>query len=225
MKDTETTYEPVSSAEDVGVTEHVPATITQKSLNSDLLRLLGRPGWLWWAVFLFDLAVLAVGMVALRNEIVLGIGVAGHTRPVMWASYVTNFVFWVGIAHCGTLVSAILFLFGLLSEQIAVLLRWDLEPGLRLIDLGLYRLGGLPNSSVLPMPARPSTEACRLSRVSVLSSASSAPSSPERPTNDSEGLRGAPYATGRTGGDVGGGRVSADVGPSRSSSLTSPTKR
>jgi len=107
----ETTYEPVMDPEDVGKTEHVPATVTQKSLNRDILRMLQRPGWLWWTVFLLDLAVLAVGMVALRNQFVLGIGVAGHTRPVMWASYVANFVFWVGIAHCGTLVSAILFLF------------------------------------------------------------------------------------------------------------------
>src|SRR6185436_18961711 len=74
-------------------------------------RLVSRPGWLWWTVFLFDLAILAVALVAERNQIVRGIGVAGHTRPVMWASLITNFVFWVGIAHCGTLVSAILFLF------------------------------------------------------------------------------------------------------------------
>jgi Ni/Fe-hydrogenase subunit HybB-like protein len=107
----DTTYEPAMAADDVGKGEHVPVTVTQKSLNRDLLRMLQRPGWLWWVVFLFDLAVLAVALFALRNQIVYGIGVAGHTRPVMWASYVTNFVFWVGIAHCGTLVSAILFLF------------------------------------------------------------------------------------------------------------------
>ena len=62
-------------------------------------------------LFLLDLSILAVALLAERNQIIHGIGVAGHTRPVMWASYVTNFVFWVGIAHCGTLVSAILFLF------------------------------------------------------------------------------------------------------------------
>jgi molybdopterin-containing oxidoreductase family membrane subunit len=111
QNDEEITYETAMTAEDVGATEHVPATVTQKSLTTDCLRLITRPGWLWWTVFLFDLAVLAVGLVAERNQIVQGIGVAGHTRPVMWASYVTNFVFWVGIAHCGTLVSAILFLF------------------------------------------------------------------------------------------------------------------
>ena len=92
-------------------TTHEPATITQKSLNADVLRMLERPGKIWWGVFLLDLLILAIGMVAERNQIVRGIGVAGHTRPVMWASYVANFVFWVGIAHCGTLVSAVLFLF------------------------------------------------------------------------------------------------------------------
>ena len=111
MSEEEITYETEMTADDVGATEHVPETVTQKSLTADCLRLIQRPGWLWWVVFLFDLAILAVAMVAERNQIVQGIGVAGHTRPVMWASYVTNFVFWVGIAHCGTLVSAILFLF------------------------------------------------------------------------------------------------------------------
>jgi len=107
----EITYEPGAEPEDVGVGEHVPAAMTQKSLNADILRMLDRPGKIWWGVFLLDLLILAIGAVAERNQIVLGIGVAGHTRPVMWASYVANFVFWVGIAHCGTLVSAILFLF------------------------------------------------------------------------------------------------------------------
>jgi predicted ATPase/DNA-binding SARP family transcriptional activator len=42
----------------------------------------------------------------------------------------------------------------LCSEETAVLLRWELEPGLRLIDLGLYRLGDLLNASVFPRPER-----------------------------------------------------------------------
>jgi molybdopterin-containing oxidoreductase family membrane subunit len=100
------------TAADVGASEHLPASVTQKSLNDDILRLLTKmPGPVWWAVFLFDLLVLGVGVMAFRNMVVLGIGVSGHTRPVMWASYIANFVFWVGIAHCGTLVSAVLFLF------------------------------------------------------------------------------------------------------------------
>ncbi len=85
--------------------------ITQASLNDDVLKLISLPGKVWWAVFLFDLAVLAVALVAVRNIIVHGWGVSAFQRPVMWAVDITNFVFWVGIAHCGTLVSAVLFLF------------------------------------------------------------------------------------------------------------------
>lgn len=99
------------TAEEVGVSEHLPATMTQKSLNDDVLRMISWPGHVWWTVFIIDLVILVIGGIALRNEIVLGLGVGGWTRPIMWASYITNFVFWVGIAHCGTLVSAVLYLF------------------------------------------------------------------------------------------------------------------
>jgi len=92
------------------MSEHDPK-LTYKSINADVLRMLEAPGPVWYAVFAFDLLVLLIGGIALRNQIVLGLGNAGYTRPVMWAAYITNFVFWVGIAHCGTLVSAILFLF------------------------------------------------------------------------------------------------------------------
>ena len=42
---------------------------------------------------------------------VQGLGVAGYNPPVMWGVYIVTFVFWVGIAHAGTLISAILYLF------------------------------------------------------------------------------------------------------------------
>jgi molybdopterin-containing oxidoreductase family membrane subunit len=85
--------------------------ITQASLNDDVLKLISLPGKIWWAAFIFDLMVLAVALGAVRNIIVHGWGTSGFFRPVMWAVDITNFVFWVGIAHCGTLVSAVLFLF------------------------------------------------------------------------------------------------------------------
>jgi molybdopterin-containing oxidoreductase family membrane subunit len=85
--------------------------ITQASLNDDVLKLISLPGKIWWAAFIFDLLVLAVALGAVRNIIVHGWGTSGFMRPVMWAVDITNFVFWVGIAHCGTLVSAVLFLF------------------------------------------------------------------------------------------------------------------
>jgi Ni/Fe-hydrogenase subunit HybB-like protein len=65
----------------------------------------------WWAAFLVSLAALgglAIGVPWLFWE---GIGVWGLNVPVGWAWDITNFVFWVGIGHAGTLISAILFLF------------------------------------------------------------------------------------------------------------------
>ena len=41
-------------------------------------------------------------------QMVNDIGVAGITRPVFWGFYIVNFVFWIGISHAGTLISAIL---------------------------------------------------------------------------------------------------------------------
>jgi molybdopterin-containing oxidoreductase family membrane subunit len=111
MSDATATPDPAARAAPAGGAGPAHPPITPKSLNDDVLRMLERPGLGWWAIFLVDLLVLLVGGIALRNQIVLGLGVAGYTRPVMWAAYITNFVFWVGIAHCGTLVSAILFLF------------------------------------------------------------------------------------------------------------------
>jgi molybdopterin-containing oxidoreductase family membrane subunit len=57
------------------------------------------------------LSVIALGAFALYNQIEYGMGVWGLTHPTMWAIDITDFVFWVGIAHSGTLISAILFLF------------------------------------------------------------------------------------------------------------------
>src|SRR5688572_30213765 len=57
------------------------------------------------------LAVLGFGAAAWMVQIVLGIGMSGLINPVGWGAYITTFVFWVGIAHSGTLISAVLFLF------------------------------------------------------------------------------------------------------------------
>ncbi len=85
--------------------------ISQKQVNDDILKMLRTPGPVWWSIFIFDLLVLAWGAIAWRAQIAHGIGESGKTRAVGWAMYITNFVFWVGIAHCGTLISAILYLF------------------------------------------------------------------------------------------------------------------
>jgi molybdopterin-containing oxidoreductase family membrane subunit len=80
-------------------------------VNRDVLGILSRPGKGWW--FLFVLAAVGVGVffASWGWQIYQGIGVTGLNTPVGWGVYITTFVFWVGIAHSGTLISAILFLF------------------------------------------------------------------------------------------------------------------
>lgn len=70
-----------------------------------------RPSGLWWSAFLVSASVLALGAAAVAYEISTGIGTWGLNRTVGWAFDITNFVFWIGIGHAGTLISAILLLF------------------------------------------------------------------------------------------------------------------
>ena len=65
----------------------------------------------WYACFAFSLAALIVGVYCGHGLFTRGIGVWGLNQPVGWAVDITNFVFWIGIGHAGTLISAILFLF------------------------------------------------------------------------------------------------------------------
>ena len=50
------------------------------------------------------------GLVCVVITVVRGIGTWGNNNPVGWGWAITNFVFWIGIGHAGTLISAILFL-------------------------------------------------------------------------------------------------------------------
>ncbi|HXV87015.1 MAG TPA: NrfD/PsrC family molybdoenzyme membrane anchor subunit [Gemmatimonadales bacterium] len=84
---------------------------TYAEVTRDIVATLGRPGRTWYVVFGVVLVILALGAGALLYQVRYGLGVAGYAPPVMWGVYITTFVFWVGIAHSGTLVSAILFLF------------------------------------------------------------------------------------------------------------------
>lgn len=52
--------------------------------------------------------IVAFGAFAFGYQLYRGIGVTGLNRPVFWGFYITSFVFWIGISHSGTLVSAIL---------------------------------------------------------------------------------------------------------------------
>jgi len=70
-----------------------------------------RPGPGFLVLFALSSSALLLGLVCVAYEIATGIGTWGLNRTIGWAFDITNFVFWVGIGHAGTLISAILFLF------------------------------------------------------------------------------------------------------------------
>ncbi|MCI0539310.1 MAG: polysulfide reductase NrfD [Verrucomicrobiales bacterium] len=67
------------------------------------------PRW-WWIAFAISFPVMLMCFGMLTYLVSTGVGVWGLNKPVMWAWDITNFVFWIGIGHAGTLISAILFL-------------------------------------------------------------------------------------------------------------------
>jgi molybdopterin-containing oxidoreductase family membrane subunit len=71
----------------------------------------GRPGPLYWIGLAIAGGVFAFGAWAYSLVVRTGLHWTGLQRPGMWGNLITDFVFWVGIAHSGTLISAILFLF------------------------------------------------------------------------------------------------------------------
>ena len=65
----------------------------------------------WILSFLVAISLLGLYGATLTYLVTTGIGVWGNNSPVYWAWDITNFVWWIGIGHAGTLISAILFLF------------------------------------------------------------------------------------------------------------------
>ncbi|MBI3682663.1 MAG: polysulfide reductase NrfD [Acidobacteria bacterium] len=64
----------------------------------------------WWIAFLAAFSALSLGVAAVAYLFSTGVGTWGLNSTVGWAFDITNFVFWIGIGHAGTLISAILFL-------------------------------------------------------------------------------------------------------------------
>jgi Ni/Fe-hydrogenase subunit HybB-like protein len=85
--------------------------LTFETINTTVLNTLTRPGRIYWCIIALLFAGVVLGASCWAYQIFVGVGVAGMNTPVHWGTYLINFVFWVGIAHSGTLISAILFLF------------------------------------------------------------------------------------------------------------------
>ena len=85
---------------------------TYKDITDDVVRPIVGPASLGWKIMITISSIVALyGIGSILYLISTGIGVWGLNKTVGWAWDITNFVWWVGIGHAGTLISAVLLLF------------------------------------------------------------------------------------------------------------------
>src|SRR5574337_511285 len=86
------------------------AQLSYREIDDHVLRATGKPAPGHFGILL----MLGAGILAAAGlwlyQVKYGMGAANIHQPVDWGVYIANFVFWVGLAHSGTLISAILFL-------------------------------------------------------------------------------------------------------------------
>ena len=85
-----------------------PELLPYAKIREDLFRPLAGISGRYLACALAALTVIAIGLGAWIYQLRNGMGVTGLQRPVFWGFYIVDFVFWIGISHAGTLISAIL---------------------------------------------------------------------------------------------------------------------
>jgi len=97
---------------EIGETPLVPAHVDAAFVSNEVSRVTEQRAPIgWWLVFGTALLLLGVLGISVGWLIWNGIGSWGNNSPVAWAWDITNFVWWIGIGHAGTLISAVLFLF------------------------------------------------------------------------------------------------------------------
>ncbi len=85
---------------------------TYSDITTEITRPIeNKPSKAWWLGFGLSTIVLAIWIFSTTYTMVVGLGAWGLNKTVGWAFDITNFVFWVGIGHAGTLISAVLLLF------------------------------------------------------------------------------------------------------------------
>ncbi|MBI2842329.1 MAG: polysulfide reductase NrfD [Armatimonadetes bacterium] len=105
------TYHPIPDTRPLAKEEKAVANQALREIDEQVMQSLKPPSAAYRGLLALLLLFFDLGVVAFTFQYFIGMGVAGLNVPVSWGVYITNFVFWVGIAHSGTLISAILFLF------------------------------------------------------------------------------------------------------------------
>ena len=78
-------------------------------VNHDVIKALTTTTWRYWvALGISAGTALLFFMAPWMYQIMVGVGAAGMNRNAMWGTYLSNFIFWIGLSHSGTLLSAVL---------------------------------------------------------------------------------------------------------------------
>jgi len=90
----------------------VDGTKDYHQVTEDIIRPIeAAPTRSWWIGFIISVVCLLIGIISVTYQVIYGVGQWNLNRTVGWGWDITNFVWWVGIGHAGTLISAILLLF------------------------------------------------------------------------------------------------------------------
>lgn len=86
--------------------------VDYKTVDNLVIKMLEPPTVGWYFLLGTCVALVLLGAFCLTRQFLMGLGAStGINHPIGWGVFITNFVFWVGIAHSGTLISAVLYLF------------------------------------------------------------------------------------------------------------------
>lgn len=104
----------ISKEQGVGGIDREPLVLNNRDYKWITNKVVGvieqKQPWIWWALIFPCGALAGVLLFTLVYLVSTGVGIWGNNQPVAWGWAITNFVFWIGIGHAGTLISAILFL-------------------------------------------------------------------------------------------------------------------
>ena len=102
----------VAIQEKLGIKPLVEGDKSYKQVTEDILKPTESfPTKVWWTAFIIALTVTLADIAVIGYLMYEGLYILGINNPVGWGFFIVNFVFWIGIGHAGTLISAVLYLF------------------------------------------------------------------------------------------------------------------
>ena len=91
--------------------QDINADIKWAKINTDVLKSMENPRKLYWVAVFVSIGIFSVAVISEIFQYNIGLGLANKNYSHMWDLFISTFVFWIGMSHSGTLLSAILHIF------------------------------------------------------------------------------------------------------------------